>query len=255
MSETTTTVRPWQAPLISLLSTNFRGGGVQISMLRKARRLMAMGFEVEMLVFERDGPLLDYYGDDIAVVELAPGSALLGRWLAVQADPGGIGDYLRPVLLARPPPHRLGFLSSLARYLREHRPEALITAGSGPNMLAIWARRLADVSTRVIVSQRDIISPSINNDRRWRRLFLPPALRRTYAMADAVVAVSNGVAEDLTAVTGLPREPSRSSIIPSSMTSSRSLPRLHLTILGFGPASRLCCLQWAGSPRRRTIRL
>ena len=93
-----------KVPLISLLSINFRGGGVQISMLRKARRLMAMGFEVEVLVFERDGPLLDYYGDDIPVVELAPGSVLLGRWLAVQADPGGIRNYLRPYFwpIARP---------------------------------------------------------------------------------------------------------------------------------------------------------
>jgi glycosyltransferase involved in cell wall biosynthesis len=195
-----------KVPLISLLSINFRGGGVQISMLRKARRLMAMGFEVEMLVFERDGPLLDYYGDDIPVVELAPGSALLGRWLAVQADPGGIRDYLRPVLLAHRPPHRLGFLSSLARHLRENRPDALITAGSGSNILAVWARRLAGVSTRIIVSQRDIISESVNNDRHWRRRFLAPALRRTYAMADAVVAVSRGVAEDLTSTTGLSRE-------------------------------------------------
>ena len=60
--------------------------------------------------------------------------------------------------------------------------------------------------TRIIVSQRDIISESANNDRHWRRRFLPPALRRTYAMADAVVAVSRGVAEDLTSTTGLSRE-------------------------------------------------
>ena len=33
--ETTTTVRRRQVPLVSLLSTNFRGGGVQMSMLRK----------------------------------------------------------------------------------------------------------------------------------------------------------------------------------------------------------------------------
>ena len=150
MLETTTTVRRRQVPLISLLSTNFRGGGVQMSMLRKARRLMAMGFEVEMLVFERDGPLLDYYGDDIPVVELAPGSALLGRWLAVQADPGGIGDYLRPVLLADPPPHRLGFLASLARHLREHRPEALISRRIRSEHASGLGRRLAGVPTRIV---------------------------------------------------------------------------------------------------------
>jgi glycosyltransferase involved in cell wall biosynthesis len=206
MLETTTTVRRRQAPLVSLLSTNFRGGGVQMSMLRKARRLMAMGFEVEILVFEREGPLLESHGNGVAIVELVAGSAALGRWLAFRADPGGIGDYLRPVFLADPPPHRLGFLASLAGYLRERRPEALISAGSGPNMLAIWARRLANVPTRVVVSERDIVSPSIENDRRWRRLYLPSALRRTYAMADAVVAVSKGVADDLAAVTGLPRE-------------------------------------------------
>ena len=191
---------------MALLSTNFRGGGVQMSMLRKARRLLALGFEVELLVFEHEGPLLETHGAGIPVRQLRPGSTLLARWLTLRADPGGLGVYLRPVILARRPPHRLPFLASLADYLRERRPEALIAASSGPNMLAVWARCLAAVPTRIVVSQRDILWPGLGSDRRWRRRFLTAALRRAYGMADAVVAVSRGVADDLAAVTGLPRE-------------------------------------------------
>ena len=99
-----------------------------MSMLRKARCLMTMGFEVEMLVFEREGPLLECHGNGIAIVELSLDRQHCGAGLPFRADPGGIGDYLRPVFLAVPPPHRLGFLASLAGYLRERRPEALISA-------------------------------------------------------------------------------------------------------------------------------
>lgn len=194
-----------QAPFVSLLSTNFRGGGVQMSMLRTARRLKALGFGVEILVFEPDGPLLEAYGLDVDVTVLRPGPMLQARWLALRADPGGWREVLRPVLLARQPPHRLPFLADLARHLRERRPDALIAAGSGPNMLAVWARRLAGVPTRIVVSQRDILRSSASSDRRWRRRLLGSALRRTYGMADAVVAVSHGVADDLAAATGLPR--------------------------------------------------
>jgi glycosyltransferase involved in cell wall biosynthesis len=41
---------------------------------------------------------------------------------------------------------------------------------------------------------------------RWKHRFLPPLARRTYLMADAIVAVSEGVAQDLVAHAGVSRE-------------------------------------------------
>jgi glycosyltransferase involved in cell wall biosynthesis len=74
------------------------------------------------------------------------------------------------------------------------------------NLVAIWAKRLSRTSTRVVVSIRSTLSERLRGERDLRvrliaRLF-GPAYRHH---ADAVVAVSHGVADDFSAMTGLPR--------------------------------------------------
>ena len=130
---------------------------------------------------------------------------LVARARALAADPGGLRDLLRPVLLAWQPPHRLRSLPKLIDYLQSARPDALFSALPTPNLLAVWARRVAGVPTRIVISERDTLSTAIGGARKWRRRYLPPLLKRTYLMADGIVAVSNGVADDLAARTGIPR--------------------------------------------------
>jgi glycosyltransferase involved in cell wall biosynthesis len=113
---------------------------------------------------------------------------------------------LKPVLLARKPYTDLRHLPGLTRYLRQERPTALLSAMPYPNLTAVWARRLAGVSTRVVVSERNTLSRNIADKRAWPARFLPPLLGRGYAAADHIVAVSDGVADDLSSCAGLPRE-------------------------------------------------
>jgi glycosyltransferase involved in cell wall biosynthesis len=70
----------------------------------------------------------------------------------------------------------------------------------------VWARGAAHVKTRIVLSERDTLSTAIGGARKWRRRYLPPLLKRAYLMADAIIAVSNGVADDLAATTGIPRD-------------------------------------------------
>ncbi len=70
--------------------------------------------------------------------------------------------------------------------------------------MAVWAARLAGLPVRVLVSERNPPSIALGGSRRWRRRYLPGLMARTYPLADAVVAVSQGVAADLSAITGLP---------------------------------------------------
>ncbi len=91
------------------------------------------------------------------------------------------------------------------RYLRAERPDALFAAMPTPNLLAVWARRLAGVPTRVLVSERNTLSAMLGGSRRWRDRHLPRLLGHAYRLADGIVAVSDGVADDLARQTGLPR--------------------------------------------------
>jgi glycosyltransferase involved in cell wall biosynthesis len=139
------------------------------------------------------------------VIELAPAAALVARARALAADPGGVRELLRPILLAWQPPHRLPYLPQLIRYLRSARPDAVLSALPTLNLLTVWARHAAHVETRIVLSERDTLSTAIGGARKWRRRYLPPLLKRAYLMADAIIAVSNGVADDLAATTGIPR--------------------------------------------------
>ncbi len=173
-------------------------------MLRTAKALLSRDFRVDLVVCERTGALVDTIPAGTRVIELEPAPMLVARARALAADPGGFRELLRPVLLAWKPPHRLPYLPKLIRYLQSARPDALLSALPTPNLLAVWARRAAGVQTRIVVSERDTLSTVIGGARKWRQRYVAPLLKRAYLMADGIIAVSNGVADDLAARTGLP---------------------------------------------------
>ena len=175
-------------------------------MLTAAQAMLERGLQVDVVVCRREGPLATRVPAAAQVVELRPSWPLIGRAYALAADPGGVGELLRPVLAPRKALNRLAFLPALARYLRAHRPDALLAAMPHANLMAVWARRVAGYPTRIGVSQRNTLSSTIGGSAKWRKRFLPALIRRGYGQADAVIAVSNGVADDLARCTGIPRE-------------------------------------------------
>jgi glycosyltransferase involved in cell wall biosynthesis len=97
-------------------------------------------------------------------------------------------------------------LPALVRYLRQKQPEALLSALDYANVVAIWARRLAGIPSRVLVNEQNTISRSARNSARRRQRVVPRLVQRFYPWADYVIGNSQGVATDLSQVTGLPPE-------------------------------------------------
>jgi glycosyltransferase involved in cell wall biosynthesis len=107
---------------------------------------------------------------------------------------------------------------ALAGYLRRERPFALLSTLNNANIVAVVAKRLAGVRTRAVVRQADTMSVASRLGRGlvWR---LMPALARTaYPCADAIVAVSRGVAEDLVSTLGVPSQ--RITVIPNPVVTA-----------------------------------
>lgn len=94
-------------------------------------------------------------------------------------------------------------LPGLVRYLRRERPAAMISALSHANIVAIWANILSGAKTQLVVSEHSILSQSAANAGSMRDRIMPFLIKQFYPKADSVVAVSNGVANDLSASTGL----------------------------------------------------
>ncbi len=190
---------------IALFMSLLTGGGVQRSMLKLAAAFANHGHRVDLLVCRANSLEPEQFVPaGVRLIVLQPGPSVWGRVLALKADPHGIGELLRPVLLPLKSSNKLCYLFGLARYLRRERPDALLSAMTQPNLVALWGRRLAGVPTRVVVSERNMLSSYVDHYRRqWRWRYLPPLIRRTYAFADAVVTVSQAVADDLAISTGL----------------------------------------------------
>jgi glycosyltransferase involved in cell wall biosynthesis len=95
---------------------------------------------------------------------------------------------------------------ALVRYLTAARPDALLAAKDRAGRAALLARRLAGVPTRVVIRLGTTLSEAMKDRHpvlRWLR-YRP--IRRLYRWADAIVAVSEGVADDVAATSRMPRE-------------------------------------------------
>lgn len=209
--------------MIVLLLHKLRGGGVQRSLLHLAAEFDRRGHRVELVACHDAGPARHPVPDSITVVHLAKATALAGRRAALRADRAGWRALVRPVLLPLATSWHVAYLPALVSYLRRERPAILLTAGPYMNLIALWARRLAGVATRIVASERVAYSHFLEPGKRhrWRWRYLAPLVARGYRDADAIVAVSEGVADELSAHTGIER--ARISVIYNPVVT----PRIH----------------------------
>jgi glycosyltransferase involved in cell wall biosynthesis len=151
------------------------GGGAERAMLNLAQGFAERGYAVDLVLAQSKGPYLREVNNLIRIVDLKASRVLTG-------------------------------LPTLVRYLRRERPKALISALDYANVVALWARRLARIPSQVLVNEQNTISRSARNSVRKRQRVVPYLIKRFYPWADYIVGNSQGVAEDLVQVTGLPPE-------------------------------------------------
>jgi len=85
------------------------------------------------------------------------------------------------------------------RYLREHRPDVLLPMPWYFNIVAVWARYLAGVPTKVILGEHNIISLEAGIEHRDKPhlRFLPILMRYVYPHSDGLIGVSKDTITDL----------------------------------------------------------
>ncbi|MEH6413489.1 glycosyltransferase [Pseudomonas sp. CGJS7] len=140
-------------------------GGAEISMLRLAQGLRAQGAEVAMAVHRADDQALALAGD----LEL----------LSLDAE------------RTRAVPGRL------AQLLRQRRPQVLVSALTHSNIVAVLAARWARAGTRVVVTEHAPVSSMRQLDRSLRYRATLRLMPWAYRWSDAIVAVSQGVLDDI----------------------------------------------------------
>jgi glycosyltransferase involved in cell wall biosynthesis len=191
---------------LAIFIPSLAGGGVARVMLHLAKAFSEQGHRVDLVLCQLKGPYANRVPPGINVIELSPTKLGLSRLRVFLSNPQALRSLFLPILLALKPLKTIRYLHSLANYLRREQPDALLSAKTPSNLVAIWAKRLAKVGTRIVVSERTNLSMMIQQATKWRWRFALPLIRKFYPQADLVVAVSNGVADDFSACTGLSRE-------------------------------------------------
>ena len=182
------------APRVALFVPSLVGGGAERMMVNLADGFAMRGLRVDLVLVKAAGPYLAEVPKSVRIVELGSGRMATS-------------------------------LPALVRYLREARPAALLSTLNHANVLAVIAGFFAGVKTRIVVRQANTLSQSAGAAKKLVSRAMPWLVRRFYAWADEIVAVSDGVAEDLTRIASLPAERIRVIPNPVVMPSLTTLAR------------------------------
>lgn len=147
------------------------GGGAERVQLAIIRYLVQVGHQVDLILAHQGGVLLPLLPPQVRVIELR------ARRLA-------------------------GALPGLVRYLRSERPWSLQAVMWPCTVIAVTAKIAARSSTKLVLSEHTMLSAHYPGAR--KRLALQATMRATYGRAAHCIAVSQGAAEDVADLAGLP---------------------------------------------------
>ncbi|HDZ24355.1 MAG TPA: glycosyltransferase [Desulfobacteraceae bacterium] len=175
-----------EKPRIAIFVSFSGSGGVERMILNLTREFLNLGVRVDMIPVKQESFHLDLLPQEVNVIDLGAS-------------------------------HNLSSLPGLVRYLKSERPDAILAAKDRANTTAVLARRLAGISTRLVLRMGTTVSAAMAGTHPIRERIWYLRMRMLYPSADAVVAVSRGVAHDLKKNAGLP--PSLLRVIPNPVIS------------------------------------
>ena len=100
----------------------------------------------------------------------------------------------------------LSSIIPLLFYLKKEKPNILITASTSCNIIAVVTRILSHSQVKIIIGVHNTFSIAKKELRLFRRIVTLKLMQLLYPKADAVVAVSKGVADDLPRTINIPRQ-------------------------------------------------
>lgn len=148
---------------IAFYLPSLRGGGAERVMVMLANGFAARGHRVDLVTAKAEGPYLTEVAPAVRVVDFNRARSLTS-------------------------------LLPLARYLSQERPDAMLSALSHTNIIALLARKLARTPVRLVVSEHSAPSHSLSG--KGMAALIRRLIRSLYPQADAVVCVSNAARQE-----------------------------------------------------------
>ena len=158
---------------VAIYLPSMGGGGAERVTGTLANAMAARGVNVDLVLAQATGPYLAQVNSAVNVVDLCASRVLTS-------------------------------CPRLVNYLRQERPAAILSVLNHANIIAIAARALSGVKSRLVVSEHNTLSSAVRGGLSLRGSLEVGAMKFSYPRADAIVGVSNGVSDDLAKALGLP---------------------------------------------------
>jgi glycosyltransferase involved in cell wall biosynthesis len=150
------------------------GGGAEKAVVNLLKELSKHDdFVLDLVLAKLEGPYLDQVPKQVRLINLNTGRVITA-------------------------------ILPLAKYLKQNRPWAVIGNMGHVNVVAIIAKQLAGIETRLILVEQNTLS--VNKSNLLRAKFVPPLMKLLYPRANVVAGVSMGVARDLEKRLGFAKE-------------------------------------------------
>lgn len=158
---------------VALFTQNLSGGGAERVMVHLANGLAETGVEVDLVLCQAEGPYAKLVSDKVRTVDLKTPTEIMS-------------------------------LGPFRRYLRDRKPRAVLSALNQPNTVALVARKLG--GPRTVISIHNTLSHEVALSDSPKMRLVPIFVRALTKTADAIVAVSDGVADDFSVFARIPRD-------------------------------------------------
>lgn len=151
---------------ICIFLPSLRGGGAERVTLILANGMAEKGYNVDLVLAKAEGPYLHDVSIKVNIVDLGK-------------------------------TRMLSSLFPFIKYLKRSKPDSILSVMNHVNIIAYLAKFFSGSRARLIFSEHNNLSTSMLVNQSYKNFTLKKLMVWAYKRADAVVAVSNGVADDL----------------------------------------------------------
>jgi len=173
---------------VGVFLSGLTGGGAQRRSLMLAKGLVDRGCSTDIVVVRGDGPFRKLLPAGAQLVALEPTAARM------------------PVIGSHKALWVLSGIPALSHYLTTQRPDVLLSTSTPGNLAALWARKLSRSGVPIVIT----VNLNLSAAALRAGPLLGPLARRfiasVYSGADAAIAISRGVAEDLRNICAFPAD-------------------------------------------------
>ncbi len=157
---------------VALFIPSLNGGGAERMIVNLANAFVSRGVATDLLLVKNAGPYQEKVAADVNVVDLDASRILTS-------------------------------FTSLVRYLRSRRPNALLSTLNAANVVATWACKWIGTPPKLVLRQDTTISIKGREVPRLKVKMEPLLARWFYPWSDGIVAISKECKEDLVGQVGI----------------------------------------------------